>query len=53
MTEKRALLEERRKLLKEVINTPDTVENEQKLDYLYARLDSIRDQLREIEEGSI
>ena len=51
MTKKQALLKERRKLLREVINTPDTLENEQRLDYLYLCLDSIREQLNELEEA--
>lgn len=50
MDEKLALLRERRKLLRELVNTPDTVENEQKLDIIYMKLDSIREQLNELEE---
>ena len=50
MEEKLALLRERRKLLRELINTPDTLENEQKLDIIYMKLDSIREQLNELEE---
>lgn len=53
MNEKLELLRERRKLLRELINIPDTLENEQKLDIIYWKLDSIRKQLEEIEMRGI
>ena len=49
MNEKLELLRERRKLLRKLVNTPDTLENEQELDTIYMQLDSIREQLEEIE----
>lgn len=35
MNEKLELLRERRKLLRELVNIPDSLENEQKLDIIY------------------
>lgn len=53
MKEKLLLMEARRKLMRKIIETPDTLENEQKLDLLYLQLDSVNEQLKELEEKEI
>ena len=53
MKEKLSLKKARRKLMRKIIETPDTLENEQKLYLLYLQLDSVNKQLKELEEKEI